>query len=51
MNRAYINPVNVIFITSVLFMELVWNIVKYNFIVIMKELVSSYFIPVTIAMK
>jgi hypothetical protein len=32
-------------------MELVWNILKYNFMLIMKELVSSYFIPVTTAMK
>jgi len=36
--------VNVTFITQIFFMELVWNIVKYNFMFIMKELVSSYFI-------
>jgi len=32
-------------------MELVWNIVKYNFMLIIKESVSSYFIPVTAAME
>jgi hypothetical protein len=44
MNTAYINCIDVIFITQVFFMELVWKMAKFNLMSFVKELTCSYFV-------